>query len=162
VDLYRLPSGSDHEVFLVPSGPDAIGEPRLAASLFPDETPARELASVLVANVGRRGVFDLDLDETPLRGRTAGGPWEPICALAPDARLPEDLAVRFRALGGGVSKVRLDPGHFRRILVALPRARRLADLSDVELGEVSLVRDRLELERLRRFRIDPAGTTSGR
>src|SRR5262245_45449214 len=66
VDLFRLPSAQDREMFLLPAGPDANGEPALADALFPGEAPPRELASLLVANVSTDRPWDVDLDAAPL------------------------------------------------------------------------------------------------
>lgn len=166
VDLFRLPSGAARELFLVPAGPDASGEPRLSETLFPGEEPPRALAALLVANVGTRDAWDVDLAATPLRGRPSGGPWETLEPVGLPSgsgpNLPADVELRLRGIGGGVTAVRAEPGTLAQLLVALPRGRRIADLSDVQLGDVALVRDRLDLERVRRFRVDPAGTTSGR
>lgn len=163
IDLFRLPWGGEREAILVPAGPDAIGEPLLAASLFPGESPPRELASLVVANVGREGAWDVDLVREPLRCRAGGGDWEPLGLLdgvGERARGADRL--RLRALGGEATAVSVAPGTLVRLLVALPPRRKLADLTDVEWGGRPLTRDRLDLERVRRFREDPSASLSGR
>lgn len=164
VDLFRLPPSAQREMFLVPSGPDANGEPSLAAALFPGEEPPRELASLLVANVSADEPWTLDLDAEPLRCRRAGADsWEPLRGLDPaKAKLdPADL-LRLRGLGGGGARITVEPRSLRRVLMALPPRCRIGDLSDVQWGGTALVRDRLDLERVRRFREDPAAVTTGR
>jgi hypothetical protein len=161
VDLFRLPSAGAREALLVPAGPDATGEPRLAAALFP--AALRELVTLVVANVSASEPWDVDLVAEPLRCRSGDGPWEDLARL--DRGLPaldpvDDL--RLRALGAREAQVRVEPGSLRQVLLAMPPGRKLADLTDVQWGTTALTRDSLELARLRRFREDPAGTTSGR
>lgn len=161
VDLFRLPSGFAREAMLVPAGPDAIGEPRLAARLFPDGP--RELVTLLLANVSAKDPWDVDLATEPLRCRAGDGPWEELALLdGAGARLPAADDLRLRGLGAGSVRVRVDPGSLRQVLLALPPRRKFADLTDVQWGGAALTRDRLEVARLRRFREDPAGTTTGR
>ena len=50
----------------------------------------------------------------------------------------------------------LAPGALRQLLVVLPKSRKIEDVTDVQWGEVTLIRDRIDLERLRRFRADGA------
>lgn len=163
IDLFRLSSGGAREAMLVPAGPDATGEPRLAERLFPGEKPPRELASLVLSNVSPREAWDVDLRAEPIRCRVAGGVWEDVRLLGEmRAGLAPAEDVRLRALGGLESRVRLEPGALRQVLLALPANRRISDLSDVEWGGRPLVRERLGLERLRRFREDPAATVTGR
>ena len=163
VDLFRLPSGGAREAMLVPAGPDAAGEPRLAERLFPGEAPPRELASLVLSNVSPKEAWDVDLGAEPIRCRVAGGVWEDVRLLG-GLRAGLDPAddLRLRALGGTESHVRLEPGALRQVLLALPANRRLSDLSDVEWGGRPLVRERLGIERLRRFRENPAAAVTGR
>ncbi len=164
VGLFRLPSAAHREMFLVPSGPDANGEPSLAAALFPGEEPPRELASLLVANVSADEAWTLDFETTPLSCRRTGAAgWEPLRGIDPaTAKLePADL-LRLRGLGGGASRITLEPRSLRHVLMALPPNCRIEDLSDVQWGGTALVRDQLDLERVRRFREDPAAVTTGR
>ncbi len=166
VDLFRLPSGTDHELLVIPAGPDGIGEPQLTDRLFPEEDPPRQLASLLVANVSPTNPWEVDLQSVPLRCRTAqDSAWESF------EHLQERIAarhvapaqeLRLRSLGAGVTRFSLGPRTSRRILVALPPGRTLEDLAVVQWGETALLRDRLELERVRRFREDPGGVTTGR
>lgn len=165
VDLFRLPPGAHREMFLVPAGPDANGEPHLAAALYPGETPPRELASLMLANLSADEPWSVDLETRPLACRVGDDPsWkrlarssgETSAALSPQDRL------RLTSLGGGSGTVIVEPHSLRRVLVALPPNCRIADLSGVQWGETALVRDRLELERIRRFREDPNAVTMGR
>jgi len=161
IDLFRLPSGATHEAMLVPAGPDATGEPRLAAALFPGGP--RELVTLLVANVSPTEPWDVDLVGEPLRCRSGTGAWETIEPLTGRAAgLPPADGLRLRSLGSEAAQARLEPGSLRPFLLALPDGRRLSDLTDVQWGDRPLTRDRLGLERLRRFREDPAGMTTGR
>jgi hypothetical protein len=168
VDLFRLPSTERREMFLVPAGPDANGEPALAKALFPGEEPPRELAALLLANVSSDEPWAVDFDAKPLSCRRLDGDeWRPLTDLAPavasaSPRLgPSDL-LRLRGLGAIGGKMTVEPRSMRRVLVALPPKCRLSDLSDVQWGDVPLLRDQLDLERVRRFREDPAGATMGR
>jgi hypothetical protein len=165
VDLFRLPSGAGRELFLVPAGPDANGEPLLAQALFPQENPPRELASLLIANVSPDQSWTFDLGETPLAcRRSAAGAWETLKGLtaADAAKLGASDALRLRSLGSAGDRIVVEPKSLRHVLVALPPRCRISDLSDVQWGVTPLVRDRLELERIRRFREDPAAVTTGR
>lgn len=165
VALFRLPSGGAREAILVPAGPDATGEPRLVSRLFPGATPPRELVTLLLANVSPSDAWDVDLSAEPLRCRAGSGPWEPIAAVphGPGAGLDAADDLRMRSLGGGgAAHFSLEPGSLRQVLLTLPPGRKMGDLTDVEWGGRPLTRDRLEMERLRRFREDPAGTTTGR
>lgn len=164
VDLFRLPSGAHREMFLVPSGPDANGEPALAASLFPGEEPPRELASLLVANVSADEPWTIDLESSPLTCRRSGAvTWETLHGIDPGAaKLDPAAMLRLRGLGGAPTRITLEPRTLRRVLMALPPKCRIEDLSDVQWGTTPLVRDQLDLERVRRFREDPAAVTTGR
>lgn len=166
VDVFRLPSGGGRELVVVRAGPDAGGEPALSARLFPDEDPARELVSVVVANGAGGEPWTFDLKATPLRVRT-GGEWVPaesVAERAPSLAPAEEL--RVRSLGGATAAVDVAPGTMRSLLVALPKARKMADVTDVQWGDVTLLRDRFDLERLRRFRtegrVETAQAGSGR
>ena len=165
VDLFRLPSGGPREMFLVPAGPDANGEPALARSLFPGEEPPRTLATLLVANVAPEEAWTLDLEATPLAcRRSADGAWEPLLGL--DARDGGTLSaaerLRLRSLGATGKRVVVEARSLRQVLMALPPRCTISDLSAVQWGRTPLVRDALELERIRRFREDPAAVTTGR
>jgi hypothetical protein len=168
VDLFRLPSTDRREMFLVPAGPNAEGEPLLAKALFPGEEPPRELASLLLANVSPDEPWAVDLETKPLSCRRVDDDvWRPITGVAPSTaadgpRLTPTELLRLRGLGAGVGKTTVEPRSLRRVLLALPPNCRLSDLSDVQWDGVPLVRDQLELERVRRFREDPAGATIGR
>lgn len=168
VDLFRLPAEADREMFLVPAGPDANGEPRLAQALFPDEDPPRELASLLCANVSADRTWDVDLAATPLACRRGEGrAWTPFVDLGASVasgagRLAASDLLRLRSLGAAAGKMTVAPRSMQRVLVALPPNCRFAELSDVQWGDAPLVRDRLDLERIRRFREDPAAVTMGR
>jgi len=168
VDLFRLPPSGRREMYLVPAGPDATGEPALARALFPEENPPRELASLLLANVSPDEPWLVDLDAAPLAcRRTDGGAWTSIEGVATTvasgaARISSSDMVRLRGLGAVGGKVMVEPRSLRHVLLALPRNCRLADLSDVQWGDARLLRDRLELSRIRRFREDPAAVTAGR
>lgn len=164
VDLFRLPSGAHREMFLVPAGPDANGEPALSKALFPDEDPPRELASLLLANVSADESWTVDLDATPLECRRSGAAWEALHGLSPSGatKLAAADLLRLRSLGATGGKVTVEPKSLRRVLVALPPKCRIADLSDVQWGTIPLLRDQLDLERVRRFREDPAAVTTGR
>jgi hypothetical protein len=162
VDLFRLPSGGAREALLLPAGPDAAGEPRLAERIF-GSADARELVSLFLANVSREEPWDVDLAQAPLRCRAGAASWEEIGRLdGPFPGLPPTDELRLRSLGAGATRLRVEPGTLRQVLLALPPGRKLAELTDVQWGERPLTRDRLDLERVRRFREDPAGTFSGR
>jgi hypothetical protein len=164
VDLFRLPPSAHREMFLVPAGPDANGEPSLAKALFPGEDPPRELASLLLANVSPDEPWTVDLEAQPLACRRSGSGWEPLRGPAPSAatRLAAPDLLRLRSLGSAGGRVVVEPRTMRRVLVALPPNCRIADLSDVQWGTTPLVRDQLDLERIRRFREDPSAVTTGR
>jgi hypothetical protein len=166
VRLFRLTADADRAALLVPAGPDETGEPRLAAALFPGEDPARELASLLFANVSPDRAWDVDLATRPVRCRGAGdAEWRVLTGAAErgaQGRLDPADALRLRALGGTETRLVVEPHSVRRVLVALPPGRRMEDLSDVQWGDAPFVRDELDLERLRRFREDPAAVTTGR
>jgi hypothetical protein len=90
--------------------------------------------------------------------------WTPLerpSAAAAQRLTPTDL-LRLRSLGAGPGSLVVEPHSLRRVLVALPPKCRMSDLSGVQWGETALVRDRLDLERVRRFREDPAAVTTGR
>ena len=161
--LFRMTHGGEHEMLLVTAGPDAAGEPALAKSLFAGEDPPRELASVVVANLSQSVPWDVDLRETPLRCRAGSDDWltlESVGTAPP--KLEPAAELRLRALGGTGTAARLEPGSLRQFLVALPPSRKLDDLAVVQWGDVQLVRDRFDLERLRRFRANPAGLSGPR
>lgn len=165
VDLFRLPPSAHREMFLVPAGPDANGEPALAKALFPGEDPPRELASLLLANVSPDEPWTVDFEADPLSCRRGGAAWETLRGLgapsAPPGLAAPDL-LRLRSLGTSETKLVVGPKSLRRVLVALPPKCRIADLSDVQWGTTALVRDQLGLERIRRFREDPSAVTTGR
>ncbi len=158
IDVFRLAPGDAFEMLLAPAGPDARGEPALSATLFPDEEPARELASVLVANTGERDGWDVDLAAPQLRARAADASWFALTEIDDEAaaRLGTALALRFRGIGGAPASRRVAPGSLRRFLVALPPGRRFADISVVQWGERELRRVRLDLEGLHAFRERPS------
>lgn len=162
VRLFRLPSGGAREAILLRAGPDATGEPRLAERLFgADES--RELVSLVLANVSPADPWEVDLREAPLRCRSGGTSWEEIARLdGPFSELSPADELRLRSLGAGTTRVRVEPGSLRQVLLALPPGRKLEDLTDVQWGERPLTRDQLDLERVRRFREDPGGTFTGR
>jgi hypothetical protein len=163
LDLFRLPSGAAREMFLVPAGPDGIGEPALAGALFPGENPPRELAELYVANVSTDETWRLDLAGESIRCRSAAGAdWRSLEALRPETALDGAQTLRLRSLGGGESDVSVQPKSMRHVLLALPRGMRFSSISDVQWGTTPLLRDRLDVERIRRFREDPAATTTGR
>jgi hypothetical protein len=165
VDLFRLPSGASREMFLVPAGPDANGEPALARALYPGEEPPRELASLLLANVSADEPWPVDFEQRPLAcRRDAAGAWTPLERLssASGTRLAPAELLRLRSLGADASRLVVEPRSLRRVLVALPPKCRIGDLSGVQWGETPLVRDKLALERIRLFREDPAAVTMGR
>lgn len=165
VELFRLPSDGMREMFLVPAGPDANGEPALARSLFPGEDPPRTLATLLLANVAATDAWTLDFDETPLAcRRSAEGAWEPLTGLRTEhgGALSPAERVRLRSLGATGSKVVVQAKSLRRVLMALPPQCTMSDLVGVQWGRTPLVRDALELERVRRFREDPVAVTQGR
>jgi hypothetical protein len=165
VDLFRLPPDRDREMLLVPAGPDANGEPSLAAALFPGETPPRELASLVLANVSPDESWTVDLETSPLScRRSPDDAWQPLLGFAETggAALSAADALRLRSLGNAPGRLVLEPGSMRRVLMALPARSRLAELSGVQWGTMPLQRDRLELERVRRFREDPAAVRTGR
>jgi hypothetical protein len=164
VDLFRLPASPHREMFLVPAGPDANGEPALAKALFPGEDPPRELASLLLANVSPDEPWTVDLDAQPLACRRSGAEWETLRGLAASgaSHLAEGDRLRLRGLGAAGGRVVVEPKSMRRVLVALPRNCRISDLSDVQWGTTPLYRDQLDLERIRRFREDPSAVTTGR
>ena len=165
VELFRLPPGAHREMFLVPAGPDANGEPALARALFPGEEPPRELASLLLANVSPDEPWTVDLAATPLACRRhATAAWETLGGLGASeaSMLGEADRLRLRSLGSAGQTVTVEPRSLRRILFALPPKCRIADLSGVQWGTTPLVRDQLDLERVRRFREDPAAVTTGR
>jgi hypothetical protein len=165
VDLFRLPSGGTREMFLVPAGPDANGEPALARSLFPGEDPPRSLATLLVANVAPEEPWTIDLDATPLAcRRSEDGAWEPLRGLdAADGReLSAAERLRLRSLGATGGRLVVEARSLRQVLLVLPPRCTMSDLVGVQWGRTPLVRDALELERIRRFREDPAAVTTGR
>lgn len=154
VDVFRLPSGGGRELVVVRAGPDATGETALSARLFPGEAPARELVSIVVANAAGGEPWTIDLAAAPLRVR-AGGGWEPAESVAlRGTELPPAEELRLRSLGGATSAIDVAPGTMRSLLVALPKARKMSELTDVQWGDVNLLRDRFDLERLRRFRVE--------
>lgn len=154
VDVFRSPPGSAESMLVARAGPDAGGEPALAAGLFPGEEPARELASIVVVNRGEVEVFDIDLANTPLRARTDDTEWFELAAVAPAAleALDPNLALRFRGLGGEIDRRSIAPGTLRRFLLALPPGRRFSDVSVVQWGDRTLERGRIDVERLHEFR----------
>ncbi len=162
LDCFRLPWGGARELLLVPAGPDGVGEPALSARLFPDEDPGRSLASLLVANVSGEERWDVDLADRPLMARVGDGPWVRLDADVATNGLSGSEAARLRALGHGSTRFTLEPGSLRRVLVALPPRRGLAELTDVKWGDESLLRDRLDLRTVRRFRLDPGAVAAGR
>lgn len=154
VDVFRLPSGGGRELVVVRAGPDAGGEPALSARLFPGEDPERELVSIVVANGAGGELWTLDLHAAPLRVR-AGGDWFPAESVVERASaLPPAEELRVRSLGGATSAVDVAPGTMRSLLVALPKARKMGDITDVQWGDVTLLKDRFDIERLRRFRVE--------
>jgi hypothetical protein len=162
VDLFRLPPSRDREMLLVPAGPDANGEPSLARALFPGEEPPRELASLLLANVSPDEAWTVDRVASPLSCRgSETDAWLPLAGVGGESLSPAE-ALRLRSLGGPPERLVVEPGSMRRVLMALPANSRLPDLSGVQWGDMPLVRDRLELERVRRFREDPAAVRAGR
>ncbi|MCE9637243.1 MAG: hypothetical protein K8T90_16175 [Planctomycetes bacterium] len=161
IDIFRLPSGGAREAMLIPAGPDATGEPRLAGRLFAPGAP-RELVSLVLANVSPREIWDIDLAVAAPRCRVGSDDWAPIDVIDGHHDLASADALRLRSLGAGDVRLRLEPGTLREVLLALPPGRKLSDLTDVEWEGRPLAQDRLELERIRRFREDPAGTTTGR
>ena len=161
IESFRLPSGGAREAMLVPAGPDATGEPRLAERLFAGDA-RRELVSFVFANVSPRDAWDVDLAASPPRCRSGTGDWQPLELLAGPFDLPAADALRLRSLGAGDGRLHLEPGTLREVLLALPTGRKMSDLTDVEWDGRPLTPDRLDLERVRRFREDPAGTTIGR
>ncbi len=164
IACFRLPWGGEHELLLVPAGPDGLGEPRLAARLFPDETPARRLASLVLANVSPDTQWEVDLGSEPFLAQIAGSDeWQRIDPVTSDDGIAVDLdaadALRLRALATGApggSRLTLEPRSLRRVLVALPPRRGLADISGVKWGATDLLPDRISAETLRSFRVDPA------
>ncbi len=166
VDLFRLPSSEHREMVLLPAGPDADGEPGLAKALFPDETPPRELASLLLANVSSADPWLVDFDAQQLRCRRAGDDaWTAITGVASTAAsvpLSASELLRLRGLGSASGKLTVEPRSLRHVLLALPPKCRLEDLSDVQWDGTPLLRDRLDVERIRRLREDPAAVTTGR
>ncbi len=161
VALFRLDPDAAHGMMVLPAGPDALGEPTLAERLFPDEQPRRRLASVLLTNVTAADVWEVDLASMPLRGRIAGEEWGSFTPLDAIVGAADDLSaterLRLRSLGAELVRVRVDPGTLRRVLVALPKGRKLGEFTDVQWDGRQLARDELDLERLHRFREDPAG-----
>jgi hypothetical protein len=165
VDLFRLPSGARREMFFVPAGADADGEPALSRALFPDEEPPRELASLLIANVSADEPWQVDLAKEPLSCRVGERP--DLASLdrvssRTGASLPPAQLLRLRALSSDEPTLVVAPSSLRRVLYALPPRCRMGDLSVVQWGSTPLVRDRLDLERVRHFREDPAAVTTGR
>jgi len=164
VDVFRLPPGAAFEMIVTPAGPDARGEPALSAGLFPGEAPARELASVLVANTGARGDWDVDLVALPLRAHCDEA--ESFEMAAVDASvvdaLPPQLALRFRGLGGRAGPSTVAPGTLRRFLLALPPGRTFSEVSVVQWGDQQLARARIDVEHLHAFRERPADVPPAR
>lgn len=162
LDCFRLPWGGAREMLLVPAGPDGVGEPGLAARLYPGEEPERRLASLVLANVSGAESWDVDLTSVRLVVRAgAAGDWEPI-ATKGAGTVDGAPALRLRSLGYGDLRFTLEPGSLRHVLVALPPNRGLSDLTDVKWGEERLVRDRLDVETVRQFRHDPGSVAQGR
>lgn len=161
IELFRLAAEGPREALLLPAGPDATGEPRLSRTLFPDAP--RDLVSFVLANTSARDPWDVDLAAEPLRCRAGDGPWEDVTRLDGDLPpLPAADDLRLRGLGARDTHVSVPPGSLRQVLLALPPGRKLAELTDVQWGERSLARDRMELARIRRFREDPPPATGGR
>jgi len=157
VALFRLPAGGDHELYLVPAGPDGSGEVALSEALFPGEEPRRELASLLLANISREDDWDVDLDAMALACRVDDGDeWTPLEVLSkPPETLDPAHRLRLRSLGAGTRRVHLGPRSMKRVLFALPARRQFEQLSGVQWGGLPLRQDRLEVERLRRIHEDP-------
>jgi hypothetical protein len=164
IDLFRLTSGGDREMVLVPAGADADGEPALSRALFPGEEPPRDLATLLLANLSPNAPWQVDLAADPLACRAGDADWTPLQRVGPDVakELAPPALLRLRALSAAGSVVVVEPASLRRVLYALPANRRFGQLSDVQWGKTKLARDRLDLERIRHFREDPAGATTGR
>jgi len=159
IDVYRLPQGA-FEMLVVPAGPDARGEELLSASLYPGEQPARAFASVLLANTGALGSWEVDLAATPLRAR-AGDAWFDLSPVPPerlDGLSPVAL-LRLRSVGGDVASAHVEPGSLRRVLLALPAGRTFRDVSAVQWGDRPLERQQMDLERLHEFRDRPEVVT---
>ena len=161
ISVFRLRSDGPGEILLAPAGPDATGEPALSRALFPDETPARRFASVLVANTSAAGApFEVDLAAVPFRAEPRdGGSSFNLEPLPKRLGLSPTVSLRLRSLGGDVDSVRVSPGTLRRFLVALPPGRTLSDVSVVQWGERSLERALMDLETLHQYREAPGGVT---
>jgi len=164
VSVFRLPRGAAYEMLLAPAGPDASGEPALSAGLFPGEQPPRELASVLVANTGALGDWEVDLGSPPVRAKASDASWFQLDAVedAAVSGLDPGLALRFRGLGGGALRRSVAPGTLRRFLLVLPAGRRFADISVVQWGDRTLEPGQIDLERLHAFRERPADVPPAR
>jgi hypothetical protein len=168
VPYFRLPAGREQAVLVLRAGPDGSGEQSLSRHLFPGETPERDLAAVLVANVSSEAAWDVDLEQLAPRFRVGeSGDWEPFEHLA--ARLddaPTDLSaadrLRLRGLGAGALRFTLEPRSARQVLLALPPDRQFEQVSDVQWGETVLRRDRADVERLRALRQDPSAAGAPR
>lgn len=162
IGVFRLDGTGGGELLLAPAGPDGTGEPAISTALFPDEVPARELASVLVANTNVAGdAFEVDLASVPLRARAGTDqPWFDLQPIRGRDDLAPTVALRLRTVGGTRGSVTVAPGKLSRLLVALPPGRQLSDVSDVQWGERPLLADRMDLETLHAYREAP--TSVGR
>lgn len=161
VAFFRLPGGSQHELYVLPAGPEGRGEDRLAEALFPDESPRPGLVSVYAANLSDAEDWSVDLLATPIRVQTADG-WAPLRPARPELVSHAADALRARTLGAGKSSVVLPPGRAGRMLLALPAGRTFEDVSDVQWGDRTLLPDRRTDEQVRAMQIDPAASAPGR
>lgn len=161
VAFFRLPGGSDRELYVLPAGPEGRGEDRLAQALAGDGRDPTDLVSIYVANLAPDGEWQVDLAETPIRVRT-GGKWSELVGVAPDAVEDAVARVRARALGAGRSALVLEPGRAGRFLFALPAGRTFADVSGVQWGERELLADERPDADIRAMLEDPARHAPGR
>lgn len=171
--VFRAPDAKGREMWVVRAGPDGGGEPSLHAALFPGAAEGEErLLAVLVANTSgdtTAGPFEADFAGSPLlvseAGRADPRPAQTVASLVAAGACPRPgpaAEARLRGLGGTESAVSIPPGTLRQVLVALPDGMDVRRVTGVQWGGVPFLREEVPVERLRSFRLDPAGAARAR